>query len=78
MNSKNKPTWKKVATHNIKYGYYTLAEFLSMVKSGVPADTNDEDILLEIDVDYSHSYYDEIIIDAEMLVSIKATNEKED
>lgn len=66
-----KPVWTAVETHDIKYGYFTLEEFLKMVKGKVPEGTKDSDILLAVDVDDTRGYYDDIIFSVEMKVSVK-------
>lgn len=72
-----KPTWKIVDIHDIKYEHSTLADFLTMIKQRVPEGTKDEDILIEVDTDTTTGYYDDIIVDVEMKISIKDSNEKE-
>jgi hypothetical protein len=69
------PRWKVVSTHDIKYGYFTLSEFLKLIKQKVPEGTKDEDILLAVDVDETSGYYDDIIVSAEMEVSVKVEND---
>lgn len=63
--------WKQVVTRDIKYEYSTLAEFLSWIRGNVPEGTKDEDIRLEVEVDDTRGYYDDIIITAEMIISVK-------
>jgi hypothetical protein len=63
--------WKKVATRDIKYEYSTLAELLSWIKQSVPEGTKEEDILIEVEVDDTKGYYDDIIITAEMKLSVR-------
>lgn len=63
--------WEVVDTHDIKYGYFTLEEFLEQIRQNVPDGTKDEDILLEVDVDDTRGYYDDVIISVEMKVSTK-------
>jgi hypothetical protein len=66
-----KPEWEVVATRDVKYDYFTLTELLSWVKEHVPEGTKDEDIRLEVEVDDTRGYYDDIIITAEMKLSVR-------
>lgn len=69
------PVWRKVATRDIKYDSFTVAELLSWVKDNVPEGTKDEDIRLAVDVDETHGYYDDIIVDVDMTLSVKESHE---
>jgi hypothetical protein len=66
-----KQVWKKVGTIDIKYDTLTLDAFLEQIKTFVPEGTKNEDIQVSFEVDYETSYYDEIIIDAVMEISVK-------
>lgn len=67
-----KEYWKVVATRDVKYEPFTLTDLLNWVGANVPTGTNKEDILFEIEVEQSFGYYDDIIIDATMELSIRA------
>jgi hypothetical protein len=66
-----KKEWEKVATRDIKYEYSTLAELLSWIRRSVPEGTKDEDICIEVDVDDTRGYYDDVIISVEMTLSVR-------
>lgn len=63
--------WEIVATRDVKHEYFTLAELLSWIEENVPEGTNEEDIRLEVEVDDTRGYYDDIIITAEMQLSVR-------
>lgn len=64
-------SWKVVATRDVKYDSFTLEELLSWVKKHVPEGTANEDIRLEVEVDDTKGYYDDIIISADMVLSVR-------
>ena len=64
-------TWKVVATRGVKYDSFTLEELLSWIKQNVPEGTANEDIRLEVEVDDTKGYYDDIIITADMVLSVR-------
>jgi hypothetical protein len=72
-----KPIWKTISAHDIKYEYSTLADFLAMIRRDVPEGTKDKDILIEVDTDSSTGYYDDIIVDVKMKISINVSDKKD-
>jgi hypothetical protein len=68
---KKKMAWIQVATRDVKYDTFTLDELLSWIKEKVPEGTRNEDIEIKFDVSESPTYYDEIIVDVEMQISVK-------
>lgn len=71
MKKISEPVWEVVVScDDIKYKYFSLAELHDWIKKYVPADTKEEDIRLEVIVDQSYGYYDEVIIDAKMELSV--------
>ena len=65
-----KVVWKTVARRDIKYDTISLPKLLEWIKDSVPAGTKDEDIELEIEVDESHGYYDDIIVEVDMVLKV--------
>jgi hypothetical protein len=66
-----KPEWKIVATRDVKYVPMTLTELMSWIKENVPEGTKEEDIRIEVAVDQYKEYYDDIIIEAIMELSVR-------
>jgi hypothetical protein len=63
--------WEVVFKHDIKYSGFTLEELLTWVRDHVPAGTKNEDVSLEVEIDQSSGYYDEVIVDAELTISVE-------
>ena len=63
--------WEVVFKHDVKYNDFTLAELLTWIRDHVPAGTRNEDVRLEVEIDQSSGYYDEVIIDAELRISVE-------
>lgn len=66
-----KEVWQLVASRDVKYDYFSLAELLSWIKENVPEGTANEDIRLEVEVDDTRGYYDDVIITAELNLSVR-------
>lgn len=52
-------------------GCFSLDELKKILSEVVPAGTKDEDVLIEIEKEDYTSYYDDLIIDLYLVVSIK-------
>jgi hypothetical protein len=65
------PVWQVVDRRDIKYDQYLLSELISRIMSSVPPGTEQEDIRIEFEVDDTRGYYDDIIISAEMIISVR-------
>lgn len=65
------PEWRRVASVDIKYSRYTVAELLQTIKKEVLEDLTDDDIMLEFECDQYSGYYDDVIIESKMNISIR-------
>lgn len=59
----------RVAERDIKYSCMSLTELLEWAMHNVPKGTKMQDIQLDFETDSSTGYYDDIIIDAKMILS---------
>lgn len=70
-NSKKvKRVWQAVASRDVRYGSITLVELHSWIKENVPEGTEEEDIHLDFEIDTSYGYYDDVTIDATMVLKV--------
>ena len=60
-----------VFKHDVKCVSFTLYDLLTWIHDSVPAGIRAEDIYLEVVVDQSADYYDQVIVDAELQISVE-------
>ena len=62
-------TYKEVFRKEMNY--FSLDELKKLIAGVVPAGTQDEDILMEIEKETYTGYYDDVIVDTYLTISIK-------
>jgi len=60
--------WQEVARQDAKYNTYTVDELIAWIKANTPKDTPFEDIKISFDVNECSGYYDDVIVDVEMVL----------
>lgn len=65
-----KKEWKTVADMDIKYESISFPVLLQWVMDNVPKGTKLEDIQISFEIDDSTGYYDDVIIEAHMILSV--------
>lgn len=68
--TEKKPTWIKVNSKDIKYTSLSYQDILDWAKD-VPQGTKKEDIKFEFEIEEEWGYYDDVMINATMILYYK-------
>ena len=63
-------TWQTIATMDVKYTTLSYLELMQWITDNVPRGVSLTDVNVSFDVDEYTSYYDEVITEAKMSLSV--------
>lgn len=64
------PTWKTVATRQVKWESFTMAELKEWIKENAPGEISDDHIQFSFEINEEWGYYDDVTTEAVMSLSV--------